>query len=90
MQSHLPSPKSASVVFAGGWTLASAEVIGAGGDLDKRDVLELLACLVEKSLVAMDPAGSKCKRNRTLAQTSVSSRFAPESAKLAQAFDMLD
>jgi predicted ATPase/class 3 adenylate cyclase len=41
-------------VFAGGWTLESAEVVCAGGDLDQGDVLDLLTALIEKSLVAAD------------------------------------
>jgi predicted ATPase/class 3 adenylate cyclase len=38
-------------VFAGGLTLEAAEAVCAGGDLDRYDVGELLATLVEKSLV---------------------------------------
>jgi non-specific serine/threonine protein kinase len=46
-------------VFAGGWTLESAEAVCGGGDGDdgaRRDdgVLDLLGRLVEKSLVALD------------------------------------
>ena len=41
-------------VFAGGWTLEAAEAVGAGGDIAREDVLDLLSNLVEKSLVAMD------------------------------------
>ena len=39
-------------VFAGGWTLEAAEAVGAGQGIDPADVLELLAQLVNKSLVA--------------------------------------
>jgi predicted ATPase len=41
-------------VFAGGWTLEAAEAVGAGGEIESGDVLDLLARLVEKSLVRMD------------------------------------
>ena len=41
-------------VFAGGWTLEAAEAVGAGGEIESADVLDLLARLVEKSLVRMD------------------------------------
>src|SRR5207244_8453012 len=38
-------------VFAGGWTLEAAEAICAGDGIEPREVLDLLAHLVEKSLV---------------------------------------
>jgi non-specific serine/threonine protein kinase len=38
-------------VFAGGWTLEAAEAVCAGGEIDRMDVLDVLAALVEKSLV---------------------------------------
>ena len=38
-------------VFAGGWTLESAEAVCAFADLDPYDVLDLLSHLVDKSLV---------------------------------------
>jgi non-specific serine/threonine protein kinase len=38
-------------VFAGGFALEAAEVVCAGGDLERGEVLELLASLVDKSLV---------------------------------------
>jgi len=41
-------------VFAGGWTLEAAEAVGAGGAIEMRDVIELLARLVEKSLATID------------------------------------
>jgi predicted ATPase/DNA-binding CsgD family transcriptional regulator len=41
-------------VFAGGFTLASAEAVGASGDIARHDVLDLLSQLVDKSLVAAD------------------------------------
>ena len=37
-------------VFAGGWTLAAAEAVCAGGGIAENDVSDLLASLIEKSL----------------------------------------
>ncbi len=44
-------------VFAGGWTIEAAETICAGDALRADDVLELLAHLVEQSLVVVDARG---------------------------------
>jgi predicted ATPase/class 3 adenylate cyclase/DNA-binding CsgD family transcriptional regulator len=41
-------------VFAGGFTLDAAEAVVAGGDIDPWQVLDLLASLVDKSLVVAD------------------------------------
>ncbi len=38
-------------VVAGGWTLAAAEAVCAGPDIDQAEVLDLLSRLVDKSLV---------------------------------------
>jgi len=43
-------------VFAGGWTLEAAEVVGAGDGIEEGDVLERLSGLVNKSMVVVDPA----------------------------------
>ncbi|HEX6709882.1 MAG TPA: BTAD domain-containing putative transcriptional regulator [Rubrobacter sp.] len=43
-------------VFAGGWTLDAAEVVGAGGGIEEGDVLDLVSGLVNKSMVVVDPA----------------------------------
>src|SRR6185437_16802503 len=40
-------------VFAGDFTLEAAEAVAAGDDLDQSDVLDLMARLVEKSLLLM-------------------------------------
>ncbi|MFL5841821.1 MAG: AfsR/SARP family transcriptional regulator [Thermoleophilaceae bacterium] len=45
-------------VFAGGFELEAAEAICAGGNLDPEDVLDVLAGLVDKSLVGVDDAGA--------------------------------
>jgi hypothetical protein len=44
-------------VFAGGFDLAAAETIGAGGPVDALDVADLMDHLVDKSLVDADPSG---------------------------------
>ncbi len=46
-------------VFVGGFTLEAAEKIGDGGDIDEADVLDLLARLVEKSLVTLEAGGNR-------------------------------
>ena len=43
--------------FAGGWTLESAEAVCSALPIMRGEVLDLLAQLVEKSLVVMDAAG---------------------------------
>ena len=46
-------------VFARGWTLEAAEAVGAGDGLERDDILDLLAHLVDKSLVVkQERAGS--------------------------------
>ncbi|HLV81248.1 MAG TPA: tetratricopeptide repeat protein [Chthonomonadaceae bacterium] len=45
------------VVFAGGWTLEAAEVVGAGNGIEADEVLDLLSGLVEKSLVVYEQEG---------------------------------
>jgi predicted ATPase/class 3 adenylate cyclase/DNA-binding CsgD family transcriptional regulator len=41
-------------VFAGGWTLESAEAVAIGGGIEEWQVLDLLAALVDKSLVQVE------------------------------------
>jgi predicted ATPase len=41
-------------VFVGGWTLAAAEAVCAGGELTEVDVLDLLGQLVDRSLVVAE------------------------------------
>ncbi len=55
-------------VFAGGWTLEGAEAVGAGGDIGGGDVLDLLARLVEKSLVTMEGDGRRYRLVETVRQ----------------------
>jgi predicted ATPase/class 3 adenylate cyclase len=42
-------------VFAGSFDLAAAEAVVSGGDIDSGDVVDLLAQLVDKSLLDVDP-----------------------------------
>ena len=53
-------------VFAGGWTLEAAEVVGAEGDTEQGEVLDLLSRLVEKSLVVAEATGGDGIRYRML------------------------
>ena len=52
-------------VFAGGWTLEAAEVVGGGGD-EEDDILDLLSGLVEKSLVMVEASEGSSVRYRML------------------------
>lgn len=45
-------------VFAGGFDLNATEAVCSGGDIDKRDVWELLTSLVDKSLVEIESSAS--------------------------------
>jgi predicted ATPase/DNA-binding SARP family transcriptional activator/DNA-binding CsgD family transcriptional regulator len=53
-------------VFAGGWTLEAAEVVGAEGQTEQGDVFDLLSRLVDKSLVVAETTGSGGVRYRML------------------------
>ena len=55
-------------VFAGGWTVEAAEAVCAGGELGGGDILELLAQLVEKSLVDIDAFGERYRLLETVRQ----------------------
>ncbi|MDX6502968.1 MAG: hypothetical protein QOE29_93, partial [Gaiellaceae bacterium] len=48
-------------VFAGGWTLAAVEAVGAGDGLDPYAVLDLLSSLVERSLVVAEEKGASVR-----------------------------
>src|SRR5262249_3832439 len=41
-------------VFAGGWTMAAAEAVCAGDTVDEPEIADVLAVLVDKSLVVLD------------------------------------
>jgi non-specific serine/threonine protein kinase len=53
-------------VFAGGFTLEAAEAIGAGDGIEKRDMLDLLSRLVDKSLVVAETQGASEARYHLL------------------------
>ncbi len=55
-------------VFAGGWTLEAAEVVGADGEVSKTDVLGLLTNLVEKSLVTREAEAERYQLLETVRQ----------------------
>jgi len=55
-------------VFVGGWTLEAAEAVCAGGEISETDVLDLLARLVEKSLVTLDPDNGRYRLLETVRQ----------------------
>jgi predicted ATPase/class 3 adenylate cyclase len=55
-------------VFAGGFTLEAVEVLGAGAQADEAMVLDLLARLVEKSLVALEAQGERYRLLETVRQ----------------------
>ena len=48
-------------VFAGGFTLDAAQVLGASDRVDEMDVLELLGRLVDKSMVQLEQAGGSAR-----------------------------
>jgi predicted ATPase/class 3 adenylate cyclase len=53
-------------VFAGGFTVEAAEAVGSDDQLSERDVLDLLARLVDKSLVVLDAGGERYRLLDTL------------------------
>jgi predicted ATPase/DNA-binding winged helix-turn-helix (wHTH) protein len=69
---HLTEPEQRVLqrasVFAGGWTLAAAEAVCGGGEIDPADVLDLHSGLVEKSLVTVEAEGSRYNLLETVRQ----------------------
>ena len=53
-------------VFAGGWTLEAAEAVGAGGDINQTEILDLLTQLVEKSLVVLESESGRYRLLETV------------------------
>jgi predicted ATPase/DNA-binding SARP family transcriptional activator/DNA-binding CsgD family transcriptional regulator len=53
-------------VFAGGWTLEAAEVVGAGEGVAEDEVLDLVSRLVDKSLLVAGAGGNGALRYRFL------------------------
>ena len=68
----LSSPERAAFrrlsVFTGGWTIEGSEAVCAGGGVEGRDVLELLAGLVDKSLVAVNLDSGRYRLLETIRQ----------------------
>jgi predicted ATPase len=48
-------------VFAGGWTIEAAEAVCGDDPLDRRDVFDLLASLVDKNLVVAETHGAAAR-----------------------------
>jgi predicted ATPase/DNA-binding winged helix-turn-helix (wHTH) protein len=57
-----------TAVFSGGWTLEAIEAVGAGGDVDVSDVLDLNGRLTEKSLVIVEREGARYRLLETVRQ----------------------
>jgi non-specific serine/threonine protein kinase len=55
-------------VFTGGWTIEGAEAVCSGSEVEGRDVMELLASLVEKSLVAVELDSGRYRLLETIRQ----------------------
>jgi predicted ATPase/class 3 adenylate cyclase len=66
-------------IFVNGFTLEGAVAVGSGDDLDERDVFDVLASLVDKSLVLAEPAADAL-RYRLLESTRVYAREKLEAA----------
>lgn len=50
--------------FVGGWTLEAAEAIGAGGEIESYEVLDLMTRLVDKSLVFTEERAGEVRYRR--------------------------
>lgn len=48
-------------IFAGGWTLAAAEMVAAGGAIQVDAILDLLAGLIRKSMIRMEEHGAEAR-----------------------------
>jgi predicted ATPase/class 3 adenylate cyclase len=51
-------------VFAGGWTMEAAESVCSGAGIDPKDVLDLMAHLVDKSLIIVTRDGTESRYRR--------------------------
>jgi predicted ATPase/class 3 adenylate cyclase len=51
---------------AGGWSVEAAEAVGAGDPIAREDVIDLLASLVDKSLVAFDAESGRYRQLDTI------------------------
>jgi predicted ATPase/class 3 adenylate cyclase len=66
-------------IFVNGFSLEGASAVGSGDDLDELDVFDVLASLVDKSLVLAEPAGDAL-RYRMLESTRAYAREKLEAA----------
>ena len=55
-------------VFSGGWTLDAAEAVCSGEGIEKKDIPDLLARLVDKSLVTTNTEGQRYSMLETIRQ----------------------
>jgi len=55
-------------VFGGGWTLEAAEAVCSGDDVGEGEVLDLLANLVDRSVVTLDPETGRYGLLQTIRQ----------------------
>lgn len=62
-------------VFVGGWTLAAAETVCAGGELRQDEVLERLGQLVDKSLVVVEMPAAEAPDGRSAEPEALGARF---------------
>jgi predicted ATPase/DNA-binding CsgD family transcriptional regulator len=53
-------------VFAGGFTLAAAQAVCAGEDVERDDVFDLLSSLVDKSVVQASPGADRFRLHETV------------------------
>ena len=72
-------------VFAGSFTLEAAEAVGPGGALDEAAILDLLARLVEKSLVVLEPGGARYRMLETVRQYAQEKLEASDDAEATHA-----
>ncbi len=70
-------------IFVNGFTLEAATAVGTSDDLDELDLFDVLASLVDKSLVLAEPAGDTL-RYRMLESTRAYAREKLESAAESQ------
>jgi predicted ATPase len=72
--------------FAGSFDLEAAETVCAGDGIDTADIVDLLARLVEKSLVAVGESSSRQRRYRLLETVRIYARERLDEARETAAF----
>ena len=85
----LPEPERALLrrlaVFAGGWTLEAAEAVASGNGVEEAIVLDLLARLVEKSLVELDADSERYRLLETIREYALEKLAASDERSVARA-----